>query len=309
MREENGESTIMNPKIDSWTFTVPLALSAHSRAEQLRRYQSNPQKAKEVYLNALAVYAVNFYLQCHEFETDWDKSDSCNPAMQMLMNVADLVVKNRGKLECRPVLPNAEYVTIPAEVWQERIGYVAVQLAESLREATLLGFVNQVACEELPLNKLRSLEELPAHLHKIKSAVKVSKWFENIFADGWQVLDTLLGTEATELAFSFRSALVVRRCKVIELGTSQSVVLIVAISQQSEQEVDISVEAQPAQGQIYLPSNLQLMLLDEDGEVIIDTHAKSDNKSIQLEFTGETQDRFSIKIAVGNISVTENFVI
>jgi len=51
------------------------------------------------------------------------------------------------------------------------------------------------------------------------------------------------------------------------------------------------------------------MLLDEDGEVIIDTHAKSDNKSIQLEFTGETQDRFSIKIAVGNVSVTENFVI
>ncbi|MBD2430030.1 MULTISPECIES: DUF1822 family protein [Fischerella] len=299
----------MNSKIDSWTFTVPLALSAHSRAEQLRRYQSNPQKAKEVYLNALAVYAVNFYLQCHEFETDWDKSDSCNPAMQMLMNVADLVVKNRGKLECRPVLPNAEYVTIPAEVWQERIGYVAVQLSESLREATLLGFVNHVACEELPLSKLRSLEELPAQLHTIKSAVNLSKWFENIFADGWQLLDTLLGTEATELAFSFRSALVVRRCKVIELGSSQSVVLIVAISQQSEQEVDISVEAQPAQGQIYLPSNLQLMLVDEDGEVIIDTHAKSDNKSIQLEFTGETQDCFSIKIAVGNVSVTENFVI
>jgi len=47
MREENGESTIMNSKIDSWTFTVPLALSAHSRAEQLRRYQSNPQKPKK----------------------------------------------------------------------------------------------------------------------------------------------------------------------------------------------------------------------------------------------------------------------
>ena len=131
----------MNPVIEPWIFTVPLALEAHSRAEQFRRYQSNPDKAKQVYLNTLAVYAVNMYLQCRGFETDLETSDSWNPAMQMLLDTADLVVKNRGRLECRPVLPNAEVVCTPAEVWSERIGYVAVRLSESLREATLLGFV------------------------------------------------------------------------------------------------------------------------------------------------------------------------
>ncbi|WP_246162737.1 MULTISPECIES: DUF1822 family protein [Brasilonema] len=306
----NVPQSTMNPKIESWTFAVPLALSAHSRAEQFRRYQVNPQKAKQVYLNTLAVYAVNFYLQCRGFETDWETSDSCNPGMQMLMDVADLVVKNRGKLECRPVLPNTEVVCIPAEVWSERIGYVAVQLSESLREATLLGFVEKVTSFELPLSQLRSLEELPRHLNQIRPAINLSKWFENIFEVSWQALDAILDPKATQLSFSFRKAVEVKRCKLISLGTpNQAVAMIVAISQASEVEIDISVEVQPPQGYTYLPSNLQLIVLDENGEAVINTHAGSDNQSIQLEFSGEPGDSFSVKVALGDVSVTENFVI
>ncbi len=300
---------IMNSEIDAWTFTVPLALSAHARAEQFRRYQSKPDKAKQVYLNTLAVYAVNVYLECRGFETDLEQSASSDPVMQMLMDVADLVVKNRGKLECRPVLSDAELVRIPPEVRDERIGYVAVHLSESLREATLLGFV-EVAASELPLSQLRSLSELPRYLNEIKPLVKLSQWFENIFEAGWQAVETLLNPPPTELAFSFRNALEVKRCKLIELGTpGQSVVAIVTLTEQSEQEINISVEVQPPKGQMYLPSNLQLMVMDEDGETVIDARARSDNKSIQLEFDGEPGDHFGVKVAVGDVSVTENFVI
>ena len=300
----------MNPEIEAWTFTVPLALEAHSQAEQFRRSQPNPHKAKQVYLNTLAVYAVNSYLQGRGFETDLDKSASYDPVMQMLMDTADLVVKNRGKLECRPVLPESEVVCIPAEVWEERIGYVAVQLHESLREATLLGFVEKVSRSELPLVRLRSLEALPGYLNKIKPLVNLSQWFEYVFEAGWQAVEALLGTEPPELAFSFRSVPSIKRCKLIELGTpGQSVAVIVAIAGESEQEMDISVEVQPPKGQTYLPPNLQLIVLDEDGEAVIDAHARNDNKNIQLEFGGEPGDRFSVKVALGDVSVTENFVV
>jgi hypothetical protein len=87
------------------------------------------------------------------------------------------------------------------------------------------------------------------------------------------------------------------------------VAVIVAIAGESEQEMDISVEVQPPKGQTYLPSNLQLMVLDEDGEAVIDAHARSDNKTIQLEFGGEPGDHFSVKVALGDVSVTENFVV
>lgn len=306
----SGNQSIINPDIEPWTFTVGLALEAHARAEEFRRYHSNPRKAKQVYLNTLAVYAANVYLQCQGFETDSQKSSSNNPAMQVLMDVADLMVKQYGKLECRPVLPNAEVVSIPAEVWDERIGYVAVQLSESLREATLLGFVEKVARSEVPLSQLRSLQQLPGYLNTTKPTVKLSQWFENVFEAGWQAVEALLSTQPTEVAFSFRSPLEVRRCKLIDLGTpGQAVAVIVAITPSSEQELDISVEVQPPNGQTYLPSNLQLMVLDEDGEVVIDARSRSDNKTMELEFNGEPGDRFAIKVALGNVSVTENFII
>lgn len=317
----NPNQSIINLDLEPWAFTVVLALDAHSRADKFRRYHSNPDKAKQVYLNTLAVYAVNFYLQCQGLETDLENSNSWNPLMQTLMDTADLVVKDCGKLECRPVLPEAEPVCVPVEVWTERIGFIAVQLSESLKEATLLGFVEKVTSSELPLSQLRSLQQLPGYLNTIKPVINLSQWFENIFEAGWQAVDDLLGTQP-ELAFSYRSApqneesavrfrkIDVERCKLIEFGLSeQAVSMIVSLTEQSEQNMDISVEVLPKPGQTYLPSNLKVMVLNEDGEAVMDIQAGSDNKTIQLEFGGEAGDCFSVKLALDDISVTENFVI
>lgn len=300
----------INPEIEPWTFTVSLALSAHSQAEKFRRHHSNSDKAKQVYLNTLAVYAVDVYLQCLGFETNLQNSDSWNPAMQTLMDVADLVVKGCGKLECRPVLPNAEIVYITEEVWHERIGCVAVELNESLREATVLGFVEKVTKKELPLSQLQSLQKLPIQLNKSKPLVKLSQWFDDIFEIGWQAVETLLNTQELEPAFSFRSTPTVSRCKEIELKSlGQSVAMLVEISEESEEEINISVELHPAKNENYLPSDIELSVLDEDGETVMNVCGESDNKTIQLEFTGERGDRFDVKVDWGSTSVIESFVI
>ena len=52
--------------------------------------------------------------------------------MQSLTDIAGLVVKDCGKLECHPVLPNSDFCYIPAEVWSDRIGYIAVQFDQDL---------------------------------------------------------------------------------------------------------------------------------------------------------------------------------
>ncbi len=172
--------------IEPLTFTTPLGLTAHTKAEEFRQHHFPPAKATQVYLNTLAVYAVAVYLKYRDFETDWEHSDSYDPIMQGLMNVADLVVLDYGNLECRPVLPTASVMEIPEEVWTERIGYVAVELNESLREAKLLGFVETATQKELPLCQLRSLAELPAHISQFQplqsqpNSVNLSKWIHNI---------------------------------------------------------------------------------------------------------------------------------
>ncbi|EGJ34491.1 MULTISPECIES: DUF1822 family protein [Moorena] len=146
---------------------VTLPEAAHQLAEKRCQQQSNLEKAEQVYLNTLVVYAVNEYLQGLGFETDLESSDSQKEIMQTFLDVADLVVKNYGKLECKPVSPDAEFVYVPEEVWQDRIAYIAVLLNHSLTEAKLLGFVENVATNELPLRKLQPMAYFPGYLQDL----------------------------------------------------------------------------------------------------------------------------------------------
>ena len=243
--------------------------------------------------------------------------------MQTLMDVADLSVTGLGKLECRPVLPATQVVHIPPEVWSDRIGYVAVHLDRSLREATLLGFTKTVSTDELPISQLRSLEDLLEHLIQIRQAkfvkmpVNLSKWLENTFEAGWQSMEALLGTQQENLAFSLRSTsplseASVKRAKLIDLGLrlgSQSVALLVAITLEIEQKVGILVQVHPTGGEPYLPPNLRLVLLSESG-VLQEVQSRTQDNYIQLKrFRGLPRECFNIQVAFGDASVTETFVI
>jgi hypothetical protein len=73
--------------------------------------------------------------------------------------------------------------------------------------------------------------------------------------------------------------------------------------------MDISVEVHPKSGQTYLPPNLQLMVLDNLGDAVMEAIARSANSYIQLHFSGVVRERFSVNVALGDVSVIENFVI
>lgn len=315
----------MNTNIDPFTVTIPLTLSAHTQADRFRCQQSNRDRAKQVYLNALAVYATNYYLQCLGFETDWLESDSWHPTMQALMDVADLIVRHCGKLECRPILPGAKFLSVPAEVWSDRIGYVAVQFDESLRTATLLGYIDRVGESNLALEQLRSLDTLPGYLNQLREPVPVretvnlSQWLENIFATGWQAVEDLFA--APQPALNFRggdrasgerfeqSDLAVSRSKILDLKPAgEPVTLAIGLVPSSDREKEIWVRLSPSGSQTHLPPNLELMVLDEAGEVVMQAQARS-TESILLKFSGETGEHFSLKIALDDISLSEAFVI
>jgi hypothetical protein len=271
-------------------------------------------------------------------ETDWEGSQSRNPVMLSILDVADVEIPQLGKLECRPVLPQDKVVHIPPEVWLDRIGYVAVQLDESLKQATLLGFSKTAGSGELAISQLRSLEDLLEHLRQIEqpeqalTRVNLSQWFENVFEAGWQSLEALLGTNQENLAFSFRSASglserQVKRAKLINLGLqlgSQSVALLVAlalakrdevqpaegIAPEADQKVSILVQIHPVGGETYLPPNLKLALLSEAGDILQDVQSRSQDNYIQLKgFRGNPGESFNIQVAFGDASITETFEI
>lgn len=312
----------MDCLIESLNFTVHLGWEAEQAAKIFSKHQSNFQIAEQIYRNTLAVYTVDFYLQCLGIQTDLKTSDSWNPVMQSLADVADLEVKNLGKLECRAVSGDVEFVHIPAEALQERIGYVVVQLDEYSREATLLGFVEKVTTEELPLSQLRPLEELPDYINKLKSQpvqklVKLHEWLNSTFESGWKALEEIIEPPQTALAINFRGAFrgnaqvadnSITRGKLLDLGWGdQLVALCVALNPIDESELDISVEVCPIGNQRYLPEKLNLILLDENGDPVMQAQTRN-TKTMQLQFSGETGERFGVKVALGNVSITEEFL-
>lgn len=312
----------MNPNKDNLIFKVSLTLKAHQLAQQFQKKQANSTKAKQVYLNTLAVYAVNSYLECLGIATDLTAGDSWNAVMQSLTNTADLVVKERGKLECIPVFPNAEFCEVPLEVWEDRIGYVAVQLNQELTEATLLGFVSEIAIEKLPLSQLKSLDDLLKHLNQQhKEAVNLNQWLHNAFNSGWETVERLFNPSQPELAFNFRnqssaeihknqtSDYSVRRGKLFDLERNgEQMALVIGIKPTNSPELDISVELYPTNNQVYLPPDLELIVLDDEGEAVMQAKSRS-TESIQLEFSGEPGESFGVKVALGEFSITEEFLI
>lgn len=158
-----------------------------------------------------------------------------------------------------------------------------------------------------------------------KKQVNLSRWLQNIFEVGWQTLETLLLTETLNLAFArsieqFRkieaphSGGSVSAGKLIDMGlqlADQRVVLIVAITPALDKEVNIRIRICPTDSQTYLPPGLQLTAFDASGATSpeLEASARSDDNWIQLEFSGELGEHFSIKVTLGGVSITENFVI
>ncbi len=299
------------------TVKMPIFPKFHQQAEKFSKNQSNPQKYKEVYLNTLAVLVVDFYLKCLEIETDLEKSESWNPVIHSLMNVADLVIRNLGKIECRIILPGEDICYIPEEVWEDRIGFIGVQINQELTEAKLVGFLAVVTTENVRINQFKSLEYL---LDKLSNKVTLTQWLDNIFnTPEWELLENVLKPQTHQLAFRFRGGRATQvktetqrseRVKIINLEKSgEKLALVVGIKPiESSTEFKVWAEIYAMNEQNQLPSGLNLMILNEEQEEVMKTLTKG-NKSVQLDFTGELGECFSVKMVLGDVSITEEFKI
>ncbi len=343
---------------------MPITRKALATAEQFASQQPHSQQQEQVRLNTLAVWAVHDYLELMDIETEPEDSDSWNPVVRLCEDVADLMTKGLGKLECRPLLPNSSNRTIyhlPPEVGEERIGYVVVEIDRSRKKATLLGFTPTARDGELLLSELQPLTDLLTHLESLtQSQVNLGQWLNNNFSSVWQdiemifplepestnspesnqlssklgswldqIVDTgkkiwsdLSGSERMELqsAGAFRSLTRVNnllpecdlmRAKLIDLGVqlgSQTIVLLLALTQESEQKLRLTVQMYPVVGEEYLPANLQLALISDSGEILQEVTARTQDRGMQLKpFKISQNTNFQLQITLGDFSLTETF--
>ena len=330
---------------DRLAVPLPITENARSLARQFAQAQPTTQKAEQVQLNTLAVWVTHNYCQMMGIPNVIEQSDSWNPLMQMMGNVADLVLPGIGQLECRPIKTDSDTCIVPPEVWDLRVGYVVIEIDHDCQIAKLLGFTPTVTGEQLWVSQLQPPEDLLDHLHELRqlsqmaapdsrqealgqvteAAVNLSQWLNHTFEASWQAVETLLIPNRMSLMFSFRSARTaeqtetdlnqtqVSRAKLIELAVNlgpQQVVLVVDLKQsESDNKTHIGLKVHPVQGQSYLPPTLELAMLDSSNTVFREVKARQADNYIQFRFRGKPGGRFKVRIKLNDACYQEEFVV
>ena len=191
---------------DLLSLFIPLTAADRERAERIARLQVTVEEATRVYRNILAVLATAQYLKMLDIDSDLDASYSFNPAVQLVTDMADLYIPEaRRRLECRSVHPGEHSVYISEEVWDDRLGFVIVQVNDNGTRADLLGFVPKVTVEHLQLSYLRPLDELVDVIEDAPTLVTVlSDWLRGQVSETWRTLTEIAQPPVDSLRPNFR---------------------------------------------------------------------------------------------------------
>lgn len=161
------------------------------------------------------------------------------------------------------------------------------------------------------LKKMSGILIKNMHVELVLSAaqtpIHLSQWLQNNFGEaikaGWQTVEEILGTG--QLAFR---QVQVKRAKSIHLG-EQTVVLVVELRTTEEQVIDIFLCVYPIDNKTDLPENLRLSLLSESGKLLEEIQAGNHKNYLEQPLDGVSGERFSVKLALDESSVTEDFII
>ena len=299
----------------TYQFALPLPITQATRqmAQEFANQHADANKANQVRLNTLAVLVMHDYLQLMDIPTNLTASDSWNPVLRLCADVADLQVAGLGRLECRPVLPNQTLCPVPPETWSDRIGYVVVELDEAAESAQLLGFVPKATTEELPLSQLRSPEDLLDHLAELRHpqpslVANLSQWIQGAIDEGWQTLEELLNPAQLSPAIAFRGRLGTQTpSKRIDLN-GVSAVLAVDARPLADESTDICLQLHPPIDG-FLPIGTRFSVLNEVGEVELETTATGTEDFLEWQVGCTSGDRFSVQVSLNEVHITQDFVI
>ncbi len=127
----------------------------------------------------------------------------------------------------------------------------------------------------------------------------------------WQSVDSLLNPKQSRSRITDAPPAEgqVELAKQIDFGEGNSVILLVQQTPTSDEEVEVIVEVYPANDDLYLPSSLQAIVLDESAAVVpeLSVETKTSDESIKLPFKVGVYELFYVQLSLGNTKITESF--
>ncbi|TAF56478.1 MAG: DUF1822 family protein [Oscillatoriales cyanobacterium] len=306
--------------------SLPITQTMIDRALRLARTQP-PETAERAYRNAIAVLIAQDYCALLGFEADLTQSDALQPVVCLTGDIADLPLVGIGTIECRLVDPEVNACEIPLEATVDKAAYLAIALQPDRNFAHLFGFSPSLRSDHLYLDQLQSLDDFGSYLiglreAKVTAPIRMMQWLEDGFERGWQAAQVIVETIAEtivsevdqamnspELAFRSAESIVtspeVRRAvKTIQFQPGGSVTLQVDLISNPLDVLSVVVRILPVTPLEELPNGLQCAILDLDGHAVMQVEAGA-GEQLQLEFDVDLGDVFSIRLTLGEVSVSE----
>ncbi len=148
-------------------------------------------------------------------------------------------------------------------------------------------------------------DEKPAHVNR---PVNLTAWLQKHFSSK----DWLLPGDLA-LAHARTSSEKTERGIQLNLGdnVTQSVILIVIVQPGQAEKIDITLWLYPVKGSEYLPSGLQIMVLDEQSVPVeqLNLMVGEGQYAANLGFKDKPGERFAVKLVLGEKSVVKEFEI
>lgn len=168
-----------------------------------------------------------------------------------------------------------------------------------------------------------SLEAIPAIVHQklpLRPSIPVASrelaptqsLSQKIFSNIWQPWDELVTSLNMNLAMVRQSRLQQSWGRKIDLEldiSNQSLALVINFQEEEDHKHLIQVRLYPNNGQIYLPDNLELAILESNGRQFKQSISREADNWIQVEFRGKLKEEFQVKIQLEEAVIIEKFEI
>ncbi|PSB55075.1 DUF1822 family protein [Chamaesiphon polymorphus] len=167
---------------------------------------------------------------------------------------------------------------------------------------------------QLYYTRLKETAQIRANIQSIDRAsvpsFKLMDWvrqeFTNTIASGWN-------SYRSDAVLSPSDNQTIERSKLINLQVNlqqETVILLIGLVPQSAEQIRVVVRVHPAIGSRYLPAQLQLNYLDENGICLQTAVARTNDNYIQLpRFTCPVGEEFNIQIKLDNANAVERFIV
>jgi hypothetical protein len=171
-------------------------------------------------------------------------------------------------------------------------------------------------------------------LTPIQPLIHLSKWLKNINGnidrnikqlvnDEWIKLSDFLDSQQPAWAMATRSRSEDnkfttmqlesdRRVKLINLGITTvalEVEFVVTSENQTNNQANITLRLYPTGEETLLPPNLKLVLLDNSHTTLREITVGGEDIYLQLKFSGSFNEKFSVRVVLGEVSMREDFII